>query len=74
MAKSNVKNIKVQSIKLTKTQKKLLVEYLTQKRSINTTAERFGQSTTRIYSIVNTIMRHASSNGIIDIEELLKNY
>lgn len=60
--------------KLTKQQKKALLEYMEGRKGIREISKTLGVSNTRIYVMVATITRHASTTGSIDAKTLLSKY
>ena len=60
--------------KLTKTQKKALVEYMEGRKGIQETAAALNVYRSRIYVMLATIARHQCSTGRMDAKEILKNY
>lgn len=60
--------------KLTKTQKKSLLDYIEGRKGIGETCRALGVPNNRVYVMVVTIARHAASTGSIDVKELLKKY
>lgn len=66
--------IAVRPVKLTKTQKKIMSEYLAQKKSIRETAHRLGATETRVYTMLNAMVRHAATHGEFDAEKFLSKF
>jgi hypothetical protein len=60
--------------KLTKTQKKALIDYLEGRTGIEETAKALRVYRTRIYVMVATIARHAASTGKLDAKTLIAQY
>lgn len=60
--------------KLTKVQKKALVDLLEGRKGIQETAALLGMTKTRIYVMATSILRHAASTGTIDAKTLIAKY
>lgn len=60
--------------KLTPSQKKQFIAYLSGKQGIQETAKKLGMTRTRIYVMVTVIMRHAASTGSLDAKDLIAKY
>lgn len=75
---SNQKKIdskmKLYRVKLTKTQKKIMTDYLTGKTSVLATAAKLGGSSQRVYTMTSSMFRSLVTEGKIDVKELLQNF
>jgi DNA-directed RNA polymerase sigma subunit (sigma70/sigma32) len=67
-------NKHVPPFKLSKTQKKYLSQFLMGEATITATAQAMNMTYQRVYTMASALTRHASSTGLINLEELLKNY
>jgi predicted DNA-binding protein YlxM (UPF0122 family) len=68
------KQIYITPYKLTKPHKTAITHYLLGKVSLAETSKRMGITKQRVYTMLAVIMRHSSTTGRINIEEILRDY